>query len=164
MMTGCNGFRPSSSEVVPQVPAVRHIDRIRCSGTGRFAVSAGAVAANHLGSGMCSQPFVDGAGRALGENINWTVSIHVDQHRAVPVSPRSAKSSIPSTRTVVVDESGDARTRLQLGRVSYENSQHRCQPRSGSSGHCECDLLEDFAQQRSSSRVGSGQSVDLLDK
>ncbi len=84
---GCNGFLHSFSEFVPWVPSVGDFDRIRRSGAGSFGIGAGAVTADDLGTGMCSQPFGDGAGCAIGENIHRTVSIHVDQNCAVPVSP-----------------------------------------------------------------------------
>lgn len=69
-MMGCNGFLHRFSEVVPQVPSVGDFDRIRRSGTGSFGIGAGAVAADDLGTGMCSQPFGDGIGCAIGENID----------------------------------------------------------------------------------------------
>lgn len=69
------------------MPAVCDFNRIRCPGTGGFGVRAGTVAADHLGSRMCSQPFRDGIGFPIGENIHRTVSIHIDQNCAVPMSP-----------------------------------------------------------------------------
>ena len=54
MMMGCNRFLHRLREVVPQMPAVCNLDRIRCSGACCFGICAGTVAADHFGSGMCS--------------------------------------------------------------------------------------------------------------
>lgn len=140
MMLGCNSFLHSFSEVVPQVPSVGDFDRIRRSGTGRFGIGAGAVAADDLGTGMCSQLFGDGIGFAIGENIDWTVSIHVDQNCAVPMSP----SQLEIIDTEHLDNGrGRIRQRSdqpQQGRSSDGSSQRGCQPQPCSSGQRESDL------------------------
>jgi len=53
-------------QVVPQVEAVRDLDRIRCSGAGAFGVGARPVAADHLNPGMRLQPRGEGAGLPVG--------------------------------------------------------------------------------------------------
>ena len=101
---GCNGFLHCLGKVVPQMPAVSDFDRLRRPSTGCFGKCAGAVTADYLGSGMCSQPFGDSAGCAIGENIDRTVSVHVDQNSPVPM-PHSerAKSSMHSSVTTPVE-------------------------------------------------------------
>jgi hypothetical protein len=52
-------------QVVEQVPAVRHVDRVGCAVAGSVGVAAGAVAADHLGTGMGAQPVGEGVAEAI---------------------------------------------------------------------------------------------------
>jgi hypothetical protein len=91
MMMGCNGFLHCLGKVVPQVPAVGDFDRFGCSGAGGFGIRAGTVAADHLGTGMCSQPFGNCFGFPIGENIDGSVSAHIDQNCAVTMPPTESE-------------------------------------------------------------------------
>ncbi len=68
------------------MPVVGDFDRLRCSGTGGLGIRARAVAADYPRPRMFGEPVGDGVGFAVGENIHGTVSAHVDQDRATPMS------------------------------------------------------------------------------
>jgi hypothetical protein len=57
-----NGFLDVIAQVAPQVEPISHLDGIRSSGFRAFGVRAGTVAADHLRSGMVSQPLSQGLG------------------------------------------------------------------------------------------------------
>ena len=91
---GCNLFLHCLREVVPQMPTVGDLDRLRRPNTGGFGIRVGAITADHLGGRMNGEPFGDGAGFPVGENIDWTVSIQIDQNGPIPM---------PSPQREIVD-------------------------------------------------------------
>lgn len=109
-MMGCNGFLYSFGEVVPQVPTVGDLDFLRRPSASGFGIRAGTVAADHLGSGVRSQSFGDGAGFPVGENIDRAMRFHVDRTVPYRCRLRSAKWSEPSAGTTLVGGSGNAWT------------------------------------------------------
>jgi DNA ligase D-like protein (predicted 3'-phosphoesterase) len=99
-------------EVVPQVPAVRDLDRVRSTAGAAVGVDPGPVPADHLSSRPGSQPRGERIRRALVQDVGRAPGLDVNQQRAVTAPLRSANSSTPSTRgeTLTVG-SGIARTR-----------------------------------------------------
>ncbi len=94
IVLGCNLFLHCLREVVPQMPTVGDLDRLRRPNTGGFGIRVGAITADHLGGRMNGEPFGDGAGFPVGENIDWTVSIQIDQNGPIPM---------PSPQREIVD-------------------------------------------------------------
>jgi hypothetical protein len=61
-----NGAFDGVGEVVPQMPPVRHLQRLGGAGPGAFGVGTGAVPADDLDAGMLAQPCGQGRGGAIG--------------------------------------------------------------------------------------------------
>ena len=70
-------------EVVPQMPPVCDLRRLRCAGGRALGVGAGPVPAHHPHAGMLAQPPGERVGVPVGEQVHRPVGVHVDQHRAV---------------------------------------------------------------------------------
>jgi hypothetical protein len=49
-VVGGDGLFDMLGEVVPQMPPIGYLDRLRCPASGPLGVSAGAVTADHLGA------------------------------------------------------------------------------------------------------------------
>jgi hypothetical protein len=111
---GGHGLLDVLGEVVPQVPAIGHLDRLGRTGAAAFGVAAGPVAADHLHTGMLGKPVSEGVGFTIGQQIDRSVAVHVYQHRAVDVTA--------SQREVVDAEHGDG-TDLWVGAGSEQPQQ-----------------------------------------
>nr|WP_243761756.1 hypothetical protein [Streptomyces sp. YIM 98790] len=74
-------------EVVEQVPAVRALDGVGCSGACAVGVGGSAVAADDLDTGVVGQPGGKGGGLTVRQNIDGVVGVDIDQDRAVGVPP-----------------------------------------------------------------------------
>jgi hypothetical protein len=75
------------AEVVPEMPAVGDLDRLRCAAGGAIGVGAGPVPADDADTGMAGQPFGQGVGGAVGQQVDCPVGGQVNQHGAVVVAP-----------------------------------------------------------------------------
>ncbi len=71
-------FVDGLAEVLPQVPPIRDLDRLRgsCGSTGR--VVAAAVPADDLDVGLGGQPSRHGVGLPVRQYIDRAVAVHVD--------------------------------------------------------------------------------------
>jgi hypothetical protein len=47
-----DGLLDVLGKVVPEMPPIGHLDRLRCPGPGALGIGAGAVPADHLGARM----------------------------------------------------------------------------------------------------------------
>lgn len=90
-----NGFLHVVAQVAPQVEPVGHLDGVRSAGFRAFGVGTGTVAANHLGSGVVSQPLSQRFGFATVQDIDRLARADIDQDGAVHVS--SAESEVVDT-------------------------------------------------------------------
>src|SRR5205814_6123753 len=71
------------AQVVVQVPAVGHLDRVRSAGTGAVGVGGGPVAADDFGASVLAPPVREGVRLAVAQQVHWLAGHHVDQHGAV---------------------------------------------------------------------------------
>jgi hypothetical protein len=71
-------------EVVPQMPAVGDLDRLRCAAGGAVGVEAGAVPADHLGARPGLEPVGERVGGPAVEDVDRPAGLDVDQQRPVP--------------------------------------------------------------------------------
>jgi hypothetical protein len=81
-----DGLLDVAGQVVPQVPPICHLDSLRSTGLRALGVGAGAVAADHLGAGMISQPLGQRLGLTARQQIDRLAGVHVDQNGAVHIS------------------------------------------------------------------------------
>ena len=70
-------------QVVPQVPAVGDLDRVRRARPGALGVVAGPVPADHRGAGMGLQPGLEAGGLPVRQQVDHVTGAHVHQHRPV---------------------------------------------------------------------------------
>jgi hypothetical protein len=85
-MVSGDGLLHVLGQVVPQVPAVGDLDRVRCGLPGALGVGASAVPADDLGVRVRSQPGGEGGGLPISQQVHRTVGRHVDQHGAVAMT------------------------------------------------------------------------------
>ncbi len=74
------------AEVTQQVPAVRHLDRIRRTLAHAVRVGAGPVARDDLDPGMLTKPSGQGVGLPVRQQVDDLVALQVDQGRPVAVA------------------------------------------------------------------------------
>ena len=70
-------------EVVPQVPAIGHLDRAGCAAADGFGVRTGAIPAHDLDPGMLAQPVGEGVCRPIRKHLDRSVGVDIDDHRPV---------------------------------------------------------------------------------
>ena len=70
-------------EVVPQVPAIGHLDRAGCAAAHGFGVRTGAIPAHDLDPGMLAQPVGEGVCRPIRKHLDRSVGVDIDDHRPV---------------------------------------------------------------------------------
>jgi hypothetical protein len=92
-----------------EVPAVGDLDRIGRAGARALGVGAGAASTDHLGAGMSEQPRGERVGLPIGKQIDRPMGGDVDQHDAVDVPASEREIVHPSTVTVPISGSGNAR-------------------------------------------------------
>jgi hypothetical protein len=85
-VVGRDGLLHVLGQVVPQVPAVGDLDRVRCCLPGGLGVGASAVPADDLGSRVVPQPGREGGGLPISQQIHRLVGGHVHQDGAVDMS------------------------------------------------------------------------------
>jgi hypothetical protein len=83
------------AQVVPQVPTVGDLDRVRRGLAGSLGVGASAVPADHQGSRMVPQPAREGAGLPISKQIHRLVGGHVHQDGAVDMPAPQRESKPP---------------------------------------------------------------------
>jgi len=80
-----NGLVSVFGQVVPHMPAIGDLDRVRCRGAGGLGVRAGPVPADHGCAGVRLQPCLHGGGLPVRQHVHHVAGVHVDQHGAVHV-------------------------------------------------------------------------------
>lgn len=93
-------------QVVPQMPAIGDLHRLRGGHRGGFGVGVGPVAADHLDLRPSVQPGCDRRGLSIREQIHRATTGHVDHDGAVDVAaaqrevvdPQQPRSLLPTTR------------------------------------------------------------------
>ena len=80
---GADGFFHGLAQVLPEVETVSDLHGLRCALAGAFAITAGAVPADHGHFRVAAQPRGQIRGFAALEQLDRAVRGHVDQHRAV---------------------------------------------------------------------------------
>ena len=80
-----DGLHCVFAQVVPQMPAVRDLDRVWRAVRGSQRVGAGPVPADHLHAGVLPQPPGEGAGLPVVEHVDGLAGIHVDQQGRIRV-------------------------------------------------------------------------------
>jgi len=74
------------AEVAQQVPAVRHLDRIRRALAHAVRVGAGPVARDDLDPGVLTEPPGQGFALPVGQQVHEPIALQVDQGRPVAVA------------------------------------------------------------------------------
>ena len=65
------------------MPAIRHLDRIRCTDAGPFGIRAGTVAAHDFDTRVLLQPAGERLRCPVGEEIRHLPLYEVNQYRAI---------------------------------------------------------------------------------
>jgi hypothetical protein len=74
------------AEVAQKVPAVRDLDGLGRAAANAVGVSTGAVTRDDVDAGMVAQPSPNRLRLAVGQNIDGTVALQIDDDRAVALS------------------------------------------------------------------------------
>ena len=85
-------------QVVPQVPAVGDLHRVRGAEPGGLGVGTGPVPADHLDSRVFLQPGGEGRHLAVGQQVNRPPGGHVDHDAAVDVAAAQREVVDPEHR------------------------------------------------------------------
>lgn len=72
-------------QVVPDMPAIIDLHRVRQGPANRLGVGAAAVTAHHPHTGMSTQPRFQGVGLTIGEHVDALPRDRVDDHGGVAV-------------------------------------------------------------------------------
>ena len=70
-------------QVVPQMPAIGDLDRVRRARPGALGAVAGPVPADDLRAGMRRQPRLEAGGLPVWQQVDHVAGAHVHQHRPV---------------------------------------------------------------------------------
>src|SRR6516162_4064656 len=68
------------------MPAVGDLEGLRRAGAGSLAVSRGAIAADDLNTRMVAEPFLDGGGFAVGQQVDDPSAFQIDDNGAIALS------------------------------------------------------------------------------
>lgn len=71
------------SEILQEVPPVGNLHGIRRTTSGTVRIGAGSISADNLDARVSLQPSSKGISRAIGQQINRTVALKVDQNRSI---------------------------------------------------------------------------------
>lgn len=82
------------AQVVPHMPPVADLHRVRQGSPDRLSVGCRAVTAHDLDARMLAQPRLQGVGRAAGQHVDPFMGLGIDDHGGIPV---------PSAQREVVD-------------------------------------------------------------
>ncbi len=117
-------------QVVPQVPAVGDLDRVRCAVPGALGVVAGPVPADHLRARMRLQPGLQGAGFPVRQQLDRLARSDVHQDSPVDLAA--------SEREVIDPEDLRRGADLRFGQSGNQAQQrspvHRDTQRGGQPG------------------------------
>jgi hypothetical protein len=72
---GSDGLLDCGGQVLPEVEAVGDLEGLGCGGVGRLGVGARTVAADDLDFGMGREPWGEGGGVALGQQVQDLVGL-----------------------------------------------------------------------------------------
>ncbi len=152
------------AHVVPQVPAVGDLVRVRGAVPGALGVGAGPVPADHLHARMSLQPRLQRGRLPVRQHVGRDAALHVDQQRRVRV-PAPQREVIhaqhphrPARRLRQRHQHPDQRVPAHL------HGQHAGQPGPGPSRQGHRDRSQVPRQQRGPPRVRRGQPGRLLRK
>src|SRR5205823_8821704 len=71
------------SQIDENVEAVSNLDRRWCSSTSALGIRTGPIAADDLDPSLRSQPLGERVGCAVGQQVDRSMTLVIDQHRAI---------------------------------------------------------------------------------
>jgi hypothetical protein len=95
---GEHGALEVPGQVVPHVPAVGDLHRVRGAEPGGLGVGTGSVPADHLDPGVFLQPGGEGRHLAVGQQVDRSPAGHVDHDAAVDAAPAQCEVVDPEHR------------------------------------------------------------------
>lgn len=108
-----DGLLDVLGEVVPQMPPIGDLNSLWRTHTGALGIGVSAIPADDLHAGMPPEPSGEGAGFAVGQNVDRPAGLDVDQHSRIPV---------PSAEREIIHAQGGERSGLgcdaKVSRVS----------------------------------------------
>jgi hypothetical protein len=78
-------FADGLGKVVPQVPAVADLDRVRQGSADRLGVGGRSVPAHGLDVRTCAQPCLQGGGLTAGQYLDPLTGLGIDDDRGIAV-------------------------------------------------------------------------------
>lgn len=113
-IVGGNGLLDLFGQVVPQMPPISHLHRVRSTALAGFGVRAGTIPADHLGARVFTQPSGKRVYLPVRQDIDRLPGVHVDQNRAI--------APIASQREVVHAQHRH-RANLGIGQATHQAQQ-----------------------------------------
>ena len=128
-------------QVVPQMPAVGDLDRLRGAVPGALGVGPGPVAADHLRTGMGLQPGLEGARFPAGQQVDRLPGGDVHQDGAVDMAALQGEIiDSEDLRRGADDGLGQSGDQPQQRGPVHRGAQNRSQPGPGPAGQRQGDL------------------------
>jgi hypothetical protein len=130
------------AQVLPQMPSVGDLHRVRSPGPGAFGIAAGTVPADHPHSGMRGQPALQRLRPAIGKHLDRPVGVDVDQHGRVAVAPAEREvinAENPHLTAIGIWQRADqAQHAAAAGRKTHQHGQSGARtPGKGENDHLE---------------------------
>jgi hypothetical protein len=154
-----------SRQVVPQMPAIGDLDRVRCPGPGTLGIRAGPVPADDGCAGMRLQPRLHGGGLPVRQHAHDITGAHVDQHGAVDMS-LAQREVVDADRLRGRGAPGlrEARDEPQQRRGVNRDAQAAGQPGPCPPGQLQPEPGQHRCQRHAPPAVPAGQSFFLRDE
>ena len=152
------------AQVVPQVPAVRDLHRLGCSGPGSIRVGPATVPADDLGSGMGLQPLAEGVALAVRQQVDRPMGVHIDQDSSVDTPAAQGKVVDPEHPHWAHARVGQRHDQGQQRRPTHPRMQDPGQSRPGPTCQRQPDSPQHRHRLRGMPAIPQGQSLDLLDE
>ena len=149
-------------QVVPHVPAVGDLHRVRGAEPGGLGVGTGPVPADHLDSRVFLQPGGEGRHLAVGQQVDRPPAGHVDHDAAVDVAAAQREVVDPEHREGRDLHVRQAPEQAQQAVSAGRHAQPVREPGAGAPGQRHRDRGQHSSQQRCASGPRCGQRRGLL--
>ena len=150
-------------QVVPQVPPVRDLGRLRRAGAGALGVCAGPVPADHLRAGMRGQPRLHGCRLPVRQQVHHVRGgdVYQDGPVHVPLAQREVVDP-EHLRCPGGPGSGEGLHQAKHGGRVHGDPQKQGQPGAGAPGQLQPEPGQHRRQRHAAPAVTAGHALGLL--
>jgi len=149
-------------EVVPQVPAISHLDRAGCAAADGFGIRTGPIPADDLDPGMLAQPVGEGVCSPIRQQLDRSVGVDIDDDRPVDM-PTAQREVVHAERRHHTDCAIRQRPhQSQQGVAGGAQPEPVGQPRPRPARQGQPDSRQHRVQQLAAPTIARRQPVHLL--